>query len=85
MSTLRREGSGSPRGYDWSMCSQAEWDELRHRVEDAVESGDLRNLICETAARVEALIDEISVWTCAPENAEWVRRCRRRSRAEWVV
>jgi hypothetical protein len=67
------------------MCIQADWDELRRRVEDAVESGDLRNLISETAARVEALIDEISVWTRASENAEWVRRCQRRSRAEWVV
>jgi hypothetical protein len=67
------------------MCSQAEWDELRHRVEDAVESGDPRDLISETAARVEALIDEIKVWTCAPETAEWVRGCQRRSGPEWVV
>ena len=67
------------------MCIQADWDKLRRMVEDAVESRDLRNLISETAARVETLIDEISAWTCAPENAEWVRRCQRRSRAEWVV
>jgi hypothetical protein len=67
------------------MCSQAEWDELRRRVEDVVQSGELRDLISETAARVEALIDEIKVWTCAPENAEWVRGSQRRSRPEWVV
>ena len=72
-------------GYDWRVCILADWDELRRRVEDAVESEDLRTLISETAARVETLIDEISVWTCAPENAEWVRRCQRRPRAEWVV
>jgi hypothetical protein len=67
------------------MCSQAEWDKLRRRVEDAVESEDLRNLMSEAAARVEALIDEIKVWTCAPENAGWVRRCQRRSRSQWAV
>ena len=71
--------------YDWRVCIEADWAELRRRVEDAVESEDLRTLISETAARVETLIDEISAWTCAPENAERVRRCQRRSRAEWVV
>ena len=81
-----REVTQPPRGgYDWRVCILADWDELRRRVEDAVESEDLRTLISETAARVETLIDEISVWTCAPENAEWVRRCQRRPRAEWVV
>ncbi|TMK95595.1 MAG: hypothetical protein E6G34_14325 [Actinobacteria bacterium] len=67
------------------MCGQAEWDKLRGRVEDAVESEDLRNLMSEAAARAEALIDEIKVWTCAPENADWSRRAHRRSRAKWVV
>ena len=54
--------------YDWRVCIEADWAELRRRVEDAVESGDLRNLISETATRVEALIDEINVWTCAPRE-----------------
>src|SRR5262249_18005884 len=77
--------SGPPGAYDWRRCIQADWAERQRRVEDAVEWADLRKLISETAARVEAPIDEISVWTCAPENGEWVRRCQRRSRAEWVV
>lgn len=67
------------------MCGQAEREKLRRRVENALESEDLRNLMSEAAARVEALIDEIKLWTCAPENADWVRRCQRRSRPESVV
>ena len=67
------------------MCSHAEWEKLRRRVEDAVESEDLRSLMSEAAARVEALVDEIKLWTCASENAEWIRRCGRRSRPDWVV
>ena len=61
------------------MCSHAEWEKLRRRVEDAVESEDLRSFMSEVAARVEVLIDEIKLGTCASENAEWIRRCDRRS------
>ena len=50
------------------MCSQAEWDKLRRRAEDALASEDVRELMSEAAARFEALIDEIKVWTCAPEE-----------------
>jgi len=71
--------------YDWSMCSQAEWDKLRRRAEGALASEDLRELMSEAAARFEALIDEIKVRACAPEDAECVRRPHRRSRSEWVV
>jgi hypothetical protein len=67
------------------MCSQAEWDKLRRRAEDALASEDLRELMSEAAARFEALIDEIKVWTCAPEDADWVRGCQRRPPSEWVV
>ena len=67
------------------MCSKAEWERLRRRVEDAVESEDLRSFMSDAAARVEALIDEIKLWTCASEKAEWIRRCERRSRPDWVV
>jgi hypothetical protein len=67
------------------MCSQREWEKLRRRVEDAVESEDLREFLSDAAAHVEALIDEIEAWTCATEDAEWVRRCHPRSRAQWVV
>jgi hypothetical protein len=71
--------------YDWNMCSRAEWDKLRRRVEDAVESEDLRHLMSEAAARVEALIDEIKAWACASESGEWRGRSQRRSPPEWVV
>jgi hypothetical protein len=67
------------------MCSRAEWDDLRRRAEDALASEDLRELMSEAAARFEALIDEIKVWACAPDDAEWVRRCQWRPRSEWVV
>jgi hypothetical protein len=67
------------------MCSRAEWDDLRRRAEDALASEDLRELMSEAAARFDALIDEIKVWTCAPEDAECVRRRQRRPRSEWVV
>jgi S-adenosylmethionine/arginine decarboxylase-like enzyme len=67
------------------MCNQAEWDKLRRRAEDAFASEDLRELMSEAAARVEALIDEIKVWAFAPEDAECFRRRQRRPRSEWVV
>jgi len=67
------------------MCSQAEWDKLRRSARGSVASEDLRELMSEAAACVEALIDEIKVWTCAPEDAECVRRRQRRPRSEWVV
>jgi hypothetical protein len=67
------------------MCSHAEWENVRRRVEDAVESEELREFLSEAAARFEALVDELKDWTCAGENAEWTRRCRSRSRAQWVV
>jgi hypothetical protein len=72
-------------GYASSMCSHEEWQKLRRSFEQTVEAGDLRDLVSEAAARVEALIDELKIWTCPAENAEWVRGSRRRSRPEWVV
>ena len=67
------------------MCSRAEWDYFVRRVEDAVEEGQLRDFISDAAARIDALIDEITAWACPAEKAEWVRGRRRRSRPEWVV
>jgi len=67
------------------MCSDAEWEKLRRRVEDAVESEDLRDFLSDAYACAEALIDEFKVWTRGPENAEWLRGCRARRRPEWVV
>jgi hypothetical protein len=67
------------------MCSRTEWDYFVRRVEDAVEEGQLRDFVSDAAARIDALIDEITVWACPPEKAEWVRGRRQRSRPEWVV
>ena len=71
--------------YDEDMCSSGDWDRLRRRVDDAVGSEDLRSFMSETAARVEALIDEMKLWTCASENVDWMRPHDRRSRPDWVV
>jgi hypothetical protein len=67
------------------MCSRAEWDYFVRRVEDAVEEGQLRDFISDAAARIDALIDDITAWACPASNAEWVRGRRRRPRPEWVV
>jgi hypothetical protein len=67
------------------MCSHAEWESFVRRVEDAVEEGHLRDFVSDAAARIDALIDEITGWACTPENAKWARGPRRRSRPEWVV
>jgi hypothetical protein len=67
------------------MCSCAEWENLVRRVEEAVEEGRVRDAVSDAADRIDALIDEIMGWACAPENAEWVRGRGRRSRPEWVV
>jgi hypothetical protein len=50
------------------MCNNAEWEKLRRRVEDTVESEELRSFISDAAARVDSLIVEMKVWTCAPEK-----------------
>jgi hypothetical protein len=67
------------------MCSYAEWENLLRRVEGAVDEGHVREFVSEAAARVDALIDEIIVRGCTPENAPWVRGRRPGSRAEWVA
>jgi hypothetical protein len=67
------------------MCSSAEWEGFARRVEEAVEEAPVRDLVSDAAALVDVLIDEIMGWACAPENAEWIRARRQRSRPEWVV
>ena len=71
-------------GYDRSMCSYAEWENVVRRVEEAVEDRQLRDLVSDTAARIETLIDAVMGWACAPENAAWVRAWGPRSRRVWV-
>lgn len=67
------------------MCSRAEWDYLVPRVEDTIEEGPLPDCVSDAAARIDALIEEITAWACAQDEAEWFREGRRRSRPRWVV
>jgi hypothetical protein len=67
------------------MCSYQEWERLRRRLQDAVDDGQLRELVADAAARIEALVDELKTRACAPEDADWVRGRGRRSGTEWVA
>jgi hypothetical protein len=67
------------------MCSQAEWERFKRRVEESVEEGELRDLLADAAARVEALVEDIVSHACAPERRDWGCGRARRSRPEWVV
>jgi hypothetical protein len=67
------------------MCSQAEWERFKRRVEESVPEGELRELLADAAARVEALVDDIMSHACAPEQRDWGCGRARRSRPEWVV
>jgi len=67
------------------MCSNAEWERLRRRVEESVEQGDLWELFADAAACVEALVEDISRHACAHERRDWGCGRVRRSRPEWVV
>lgn len=72
-------------GYDWRMCSRTQWDNFVATVEDAVEDGALRDFISDAAARIDALIDEITASACPAGKAEWVRGRQPRRRPEWIV
>jgi hypothetical protein len=67
------------------MCSYQEWERFRRRVEEAVDEGQLRELVSDALARVEAVVDELKSRACAPDDADWVRGRGRRSRSEWVA
>jgi hypothetical protein len=67
------------------MCSNAEWERLRRRVEESVEQGDLRELFADAAACVEALVEDIRSHACAHERRDWGCGRARRSRPGWVV
>ena len=41
------------------MCNHEEWQNVRRRVEQAVDEGQLRELVEDAAARVEALMDQL--------------------------
>jgi len=67
------------------MCSHAEWHKFVRCVEEAVEEGQVRDLVSDAAARIDALIDSVMGWACAPEHADWACAREPRSRREWVV
>jgi hypothetical protein len=67
------------------MCSQQEWESLRRRFEDALGDGQLRELVADALASIEAAVEELCSRACAPEGADWVRGRGRRSWTEWVV
>ena len=68
------------------MCSQAEWERFKRRVEESVQEGELRDLVADAAARVEALVEDIVGHACVREQREdWGCGHARRSRPEWVV
>lgn len=58
---------------------------LKRRFEAAVDEGQLMELVEDAAARIEALMDEIRSRACGPEADDWIRRCGRHSRTEWVA
>jgi hypothetical protein len=67
------------------MCSYEEWERFTRRIQEAVDEGQLREFVADAAGRVEALVDELKDWACAPEDADWACARGRRSRPEWVA
>jgi hypothetical protein len=67
------------------MCSHAEWENLVRSIEEAIGEGQVRDLVSDAAARIDALIDSVMGWACAPDNADWACAREPRSRREWVV
>jgi hypothetical protein len=66
------------------MCSYQEWENLTRRFQEARLEGELREFVAEAMTRIEALVEDLKSHACARGDGEWVRGCRRRSRAEWV-
>jgi hypothetical protein len=67
------------------MCSHREWESLRHRFQEAVDEGEWREFVADAVTRVESFVEELRSRARAPEDADWVRGCGRRSRTEWVA
>jgi hypothetical protein len=81
----QRENAPRSRGYDGGMCSHQEWERLGRRFQEAVDEGELREFVQDAVARMELFVEELRSRACAPADADWVRRCGRRSRTEWVA
>jgi hypothetical protein len=67
------------------MCGQQQGESLRRRFEDVVDEGQLRALVAEALASIEAFVDELRSRACPPDGADWVRGRGRCSRTEWVA
>jgi hypothetical protein len=67
------------------MCSHQEWESLTRRFQGALDDGELRELVADAVARVEAFVDEIKSRSCEPRHADWGCGRGRRSQSEWVA
>jgi hypothetical protein len=68
------------------MCSYQDWESLRRRFQEAVDKGEVREFVADGMSRVEAFVEELLQSSgCAPEGADWVHGCGRRSRTDWVA
>jgi hypothetical protein len=67
------------------MCSHRDWESFGRRFQEAVDQDQLREFVAETLVRIEAFVDELASRARMPDDASWVRGCRRRSRTEWVA
>jgi hypothetical protein len=67
------------------MCSHQEWDSLRRRLQDTLGEGELKEFVADAVARFEAFVEELRTRACAPDDADWVQGCGRRSRTDWVA
>jgi hypothetical protein len=67
------------------MCSCEEWEKFLRRLEHTAEERQVRDLVADAAARIDALIESVVAVACVPEEADRVRAHRSRSQREWIV
>jgi hypothetical protein len=71
--------------YDRPMCSCEEWEKFLRRFEHTVEERQVRDLVADAAARIDALIECVMAAACVPEEADRDRAHRSGSQREWIV
>jgi len=67
------------------MRSHREWQSFGRRFQEAVGQDQLREFVAETLVAIDVFVVQLTNRARAPENAGWVRGCRRRSRTECVA
>jgi hypothetical protein len=67
------------------MCSCEQWETFVRRFEHTVEDRQVRDLVADASARIDALIECITAAACVPDEADSVRPHRSRSQREWIV